>query len=59
MDQKKAGLTISFIDRERRAAYMEYDGCSITLNFTKQPNPEIRDFLKEVLITSMINRIEE
>lgn len=59
MEQKKASLTISFIDQEHRAAYMEYDGCSITLNFSKQPNPGIRDSLKEVLIGSMLNHTKE
>lgn len=59
MEQKKSGLTISFIDKEHRAAYMEYDGCSITLNFSKQPNPGIKDSLKKVLIASMINRTKE
>lgn len=59
MDQRKAGLTISFIDKERRAAYMEYDGCSITLDFSKQPNHEIKDSLKEILIGSMLNHTKE
>lgn len=59
MEQKKAGLTISFIDKERRTAYMEYDGCPITLSFTKQSNPEVKDLLKEVLIGSMLNHAKE
>jgi len=54
MDEATNGLTISFIDKDHRAAYMEYDGCSITLSFSKQSNPGIRDTLKEVLIGSML-----
>lgn len=59
MEQNAAGLTISFVDKEHRAAYLEYDGCSITLNFAKEPNPEVKDFLKDVLIGSVIDRTKE
>ena len=48
MEQEKAGLTISFIDKERRTAY-----------FAKQPNPEVKNFLKEVLIGSVLNHTKE
>lgn len=59
MDQKKASLSISFVDKEHRAAYLEYDGCPITLSFSKQPNSEIKDCLKEVLIGSIISHTKE
>jgi hypothetical protein len=59
MDEKQSGLTITFIDRERRAAYLEYNGCSITLNFSKERNPEIKDSLKEILIGSVIDRTKQ
>jgi hypothetical protein len=59
MNQEKTGLTITFIDRAHRAAYMEYDGCSITLNFAKEWNTGIRDSLKEVLIGSIINHAKQ
>jgi hypothetical protein len=49
MDEKKSELTITFIDKERRAAYMEYNGCSITLNFSKERNPEIQASYSEVM----------
>jgi len=54
MDEATNGLTISFVDKDHRAAYMEYEGCPITLSFSKQSNTGIRDTLKEVLIGSMI-----
>jgi hypothetical protein len=59
MDEKKSELTITFIDKERRAAYMEYNGCSITLNFSKERNPEIKNSLKEVLIGSVIHNTKQ
>lgn len=54
MDKGSNGLTISFIDKDHRSAYMVYEGCSITLSFSKQSNTSIKDTLKEVLISSMI-----
>lgn len=54
MDEKTPSLTVSFIDREHRAAYMEYDGCPITLAFSKQENSGIRESLKEILIGSVL-----
>lgn len=59
MDKKSTGLTVAFIDKEHRTAFMEYDGCSIALAFSKQRNPDIRDSLKEVLISSVINQTAE
>jgi hypothetical protein len=59
MDEKQSGLTITFIDKGHRAAYMEYNGCSITLNFSKERNPEIKDSLKEVLIGSVIHHTKQ
>lgn len=48
-------LTVSFIDKEHRAVYMEYDGCSISLAFSKEANNGIRDALKEILIGAMVS----
>ena len=55
MEQGKSGLKISFIDKERRAAYLEYEGCSITLNFAREPNTELKGIMKDVLIGSMLH----
>lgn len=59
MGQEKTGLTVSFIDKEHRAVYLEYEGCSITLSFSKQSNHEIKDSLKELLIGSMLEHTKE
>lgn len=55
MEQNKTGLQISFIDKEHRAAYLEYEGCSITLDFAKEPNAEVKGILKDVLIDSILH----
>lgn len=53
--KRSSELTVSFIDREHRAVYMEYDGCSIALAFSKEANNGIRDTLKEILIGAIVS----
>lgn len=57
MDERKrpSELTVSFIDRDHRAVYMEYEGCSISLAFSKEANDGIRDTLKDILIGTMVS----
>ena len=58
MEKKSSGLAVTFVDRERRAIYLEYEGCSIALAFAKERNDRIRSELKDILIGSVINQSE-
>lgn len=59
MEKKSTGLTVSFIDKERHAVYLDYGGCSIVLAFNKERNDGIRNNLKDILIGSVINQSKE
>lgn len=59
MEQSNTGLKISFIDKEHRAAYLEYEGCSITLNFAKQSNSKLKGLLKDILIHSVVEQMQK